>query len=87
MTDKSETFLHKYSDQIKQRTRTPLALADTLHAHMHISKEMLNRVQAEKHKIDQMREIYSNLNNQAVYECTFAWLMENESNLIKELRK
>lgn len=73
--------------EIIQKTRNPLSLADTLYGKGYISKEMHINILAQKHEVDQMREIYTYLKAKVHFDCTHDWLEENEPDVFVELGK
>ncbi|KAI5090904.1 putative immune-type receptor 6b precursor [Silurus meridionalis] len=86
MIDK-EQFLKRHWDEIIQKTRNPIQLADTLRAKRYISEEMFENINNKKTKQDKMREVYSNLNSNKHFDCIYDCLMKHESYLLKELDK
>lgn len=82
-----ERFLKNHRSEIIQKTREPIALADRLRENNCISDELYNKIQTQRHKEDQMREIYKCLNSRTHFICTYDWLKERESNVLEDLGK
>ncbi|KAF5896167.1 biorientation of chromosomes in cell division protein 1-like 1, partial [Clarias magur] len=80
-------FMEKHMEELVQKIREPIKLADALFGKKHINKEMYEKIKVKDTKPDKNREIYGCLNTEKHCVFTYNWLKKNEKDVIKELEK
>lgn len=78
-------FLEKHRTEIISKTRSPESLSDFLLQKNFINQEMFSTINSQKTRQDKMREIFTHLNNNNIYQNVYNWLKLDECDFIKEL--
>ncbi|KAK2863964.1 hypothetical protein Q7C36_003118 [Tachysurus vachellii] len=85
MAEGKKKFLMGHIDEIIQKIRNPIELADALLRKRHIHDEMYETINKKATKQDKTRKIFDCLNSTVHYDGVYYWLMENESDMFEEL--
>ncbi|XP_047657945.1 uncharacterized protein LOC113656727 isoform X2 [Tachysurus fulvidraco] len=87
MAEGKKKFLMDHREEIIQKIRNPIHLADALLGKRHIHNEMYKNIKKITTEQNQTREIFGYLNSTVQYDGFYDWLMENESDMFEELGK
>ncbi|XP_027003316.2 uncharacterized protein LOC113643326 [Tachysurus fulvidraco] len=85
MAEEKKKFLMDHRDEIIQKIRNPIQLADVLQAKGLIDNELFSTIKSSETKQDKTREIFGCTNSTVHFVCFYDWLKEKESDMFEEL--
>ncbi|XP_027003326.1 uncharacterized protein LOC113643334 [Tachysurus fulvidraco] len=85
MAEEKKKFLMDHRDEIIQKIRNPIQLADVLLAKGLIDNELFGTIKSSETKQEKTRKIFDCTNSTVHFVCFYDWLKEKESDMFEEL--